>query len=192
MRANHFYLLIIVFISLNLIGCNKTSDSVITEPELVTLAEQGELNKVQQLLSLGEKADTLDSCQWSPLMKAAQNGHIKIVKLLLTKGANVEQADKGGYTALLLATSRNKYQIVELLLTHHANINHQESSMGWSALIWATKMNYIETVDVLLKHQADTKLTDFKENTALMWAKTIKSKQLIQLLSGYKQDNNKS
>ncbi|MFK5894402.1 MAG: ankyrin repeat domain-containing protein [Pseudomonadota bacterium] len=177
------YSLIIVMVLINLMGCNNASDDQTTEPALVTLAEKGELGKVQELLSLGEKADILDSCLWSPLMKAAQYGHIEIVKLLLAKGSNVEQADKGGYTALLLATSRNQYQIVELLLAHNANINHQESSMGWSALIWATKMNYIETVEVLLNHQADTKLKDYQDNTALMWAKTIKSKQLMQLLS---------
>lgn len=185
-RFSAFFLqLPAAFIFLSLIACDNQSNTQAgksNEPELVTLAEQGNLNKIEELLSLGKKPDIEDSCQWTPLMKAAQYGHIDIVKLLLTKGANVEQADKGNYTAVLLAASRNHHQIVELLLAQGADINHQESTMGWSALIWAAKLNYFETVEVLLTHKADTQLKDFKGNTALMWANTIKSEKMMQLL----------
>jgi len=158
---------------------NKLSDQT---PELVSLAESGDLSKVNELLSLGQSPDIQDSCQWTPLMKAAQYGHIDIVKALLKSGALVDQTDKGSYTALLLAASRNHAEIVSLLIQHGADINHQEKTMGWSALIWAAKLNYKATVEVLLAHKADRQLKDFQNNSALMWAEKIQSDEITHLL----------
>ena len=158
---------------------NKLSDQT---PELISLAESGDLSKVNKLLSLGQSPDIQDSCQWTPLMKAAQYGHIDIVKALLKSGALVDQADKGSYTALLLAASRNHADIVSLLIQHGADINHQEKTMGWSALIWAAKLNYKATVEVLLAHKADQQLKDFQHNSALMWAEKIQADEIIHLL----------
>jgi len=152
------------------------------EPEIITLSELGDLSKVKNQLNHGVKVDTLDSCQWSPLMKAAQNGHEDIVRLLILQGANLEQADKGNYTALLLAASRNHANIVEILIKNGAQLDHQEDTLGWSALIWATKLNHVKTVKTLLKNNANKNIKDFKGFTALDWAKQNKSEILIQLL----------
>lgn len=178
--------LIFLVIIISLTACDNSSDSKSPTkdltPELITHAENGDLGKINELLSLGQSPDIQDSCQWTPLMKAAQYGHIDIVKALLKKGAHVDQTDKGSYTALLLAASRNHADIAELLIQHGADINHQEKTMGWSALIWAAKLNYKATVEVLLNHNADRQLTDFQNNTALMWAKKIQSDEITQLL----------
>ncbi|GEM_PF-2968818 len=182
----HYYLVpaIVFCISLLLFACDNTAKSNIAtqEPELLQFAEQGQLNKINALLKLGEKADTTNSCHWTALMKAAQYGHLDIVKSLLKHGALIDQTDKGGYSALLLAASRNHDDIVSYLIEQGADINLQEKTMGWSALIWATKLNYQRTVKALLEHHADTQLTDWQHNTALMWAKKIHASDIISLL----------
>lgn len=177
-----FFLVILI----SLTACDNSSDTKTQKkdltPELITYAETGDLSKINELLTLGQSPDIQDSCQWTPLMKAAQYGHIDIVKALLQSGAQIDQTDKGGYTALLLAASRNHAEIIELLIQHGANINHQEKTMGWSALIWAAKLNYKASVDMLLSHKANRQLKDRLNNTALMWAETIQSTELIVVL----------
>ena len=100
----------VILILFTFAGCDNTSDTATKKdntPELVLLAESGDLAKIDKLLSIGQNPNIYDSCKWTPLMKASLNGHLDIVKLLLLSGAEVDQADSGNYTALLLAASRN-------------------------------------------------------------------------------------
>ncbi|MBK5964905.1 hypothetical protein CCR95_12630 [Thiocystis minor] len=136
---------------------------------LLEVAEQGDLDALDQLLAKHRQPDVRDSCDWTPLMKAALYGHTPVVARLLDAGASVDAMDKGGYTAMMLAASNNHAEAVDLLLRRGAMVDHQESTEGWTALIWAAKQGHLKSVDTLLRYHADRTLKDFKGKTALDW-----------------------
>ncbi len=147
---------------------SHTSDSA--SLALLDVAEQGDLNALNQLLSKHRQPDVRDSCDWTPLMKAALYGHTPVVARLLEAGANIDAVDKGGYTAMMLAASNNHAEAVDLLLKRGAMVDHQESTEGLTALIWAAKQGHAKTVETLLHHRADRTLKDFKGKTGTDWA----------------------
>jgi len=152
-------------------------------PALLAAAEQGDLDRLDTLISNGPKVDVRDSCQWTPLMKAALNGHLEAARRLLEAGARTELGDKGSYSALMLAASNNHADVVRLLLRYGADPNHVETTHGWSALIWAAKRGHIESVNALIENRADIGLTDSDGISALEWARRKQRHQVVDLLS---------
>ncbi len=140
-------------------------------PELIQVAERGDLNALNALLQRRPEPNIRDICDWTPLMKAAVNGHLEAARLLLDVGAKIDAIDKGGYTAMMLATSNNHAAVVGLLLNRGAMVDHQEQTRGWTALIWSAKQGHQATVDVLLGHGADASLRDDSGRSASDWAK---------------------
>ena len=122
---------ILLFTFLLVSGCSETY----TEEELLSAAEEGDLEFVTTILGGGRSANVRDICHFTPLMKAAQQGHVDVVRTLLDKGGVVDLYDKGGYTALMLATGNNHVEVVKLLLEYGSDVNHQEETNGWTALI---------------------------------------------------------
>ncbi len=180
--ARYIYLLTI---SMLIHGCSQESnipDTNITPP-LVAAAEKGDISSLKQLLQT-QSADTYDSCQWTPLMKAALNGHQEIATELLTARASIDLADKGGYTALMLAASNNHHSLVRLLLQNGSDINRQERTRGWTALIWSTKRGHLETVKELLAGRANTEIQDNNGLSAKDWAVQNKHYDIADLLTG--------
>lgn len=151
-------------------------------PALITAAEQGDIPRVQSLLSAHDPVDSRDSCQWTPLMKAALYGHIQVADQLLRAGAGVDLVDNGGYTALMLAASNNHASLVKALLAWGANPNLQESTKGWTALIWAAKRGHLESVSALISGGAAVGTADFAGETARSWADKNHHPQVIRLL----------
>jgi ankyrin repeat protein len=135
-------------------------------PDLLQVAERGDVSALDALLERRADANIRDSCDWTPLMKAAVNGHVEAAERLLAAGADVDAADKGGYTALLLAASNNHAALVELLLAHGAMIDAQEHTQGYTPLIWAAHRGHAEALKVLLAHGADATLPDFDGHAA--------------------------
>lgn len=62
------------------------TDKEMSVPALITAAEQGDISRVQNLLSANDPVDSRDSCQWTPLMKAALYGHIQVADQLIKPG----------------------------------------------------------------------------------------------------------
>lgn len=170
--------------TLALTGCGKESQEVTgdTAPPLVLAAEQGDLGRLESLLSGNTAVDVRDICQWTPLMKAALNGHSEAAKRLLEAGAVTDFGDKGGYTALMLAASNNHGELVELLLEYGADPNRQEQTKGWTALIWAAKRGHVESVKALLLAKADQAIRDMEGNSALDWAQAQSHREIQELL----------
>ena len=174
------------FCCLLLIACGSDTEqsaSGESTPALVVAAETGDLTRVERLLAESHQTNVVDSCHWTPLMKAALNGHIAVVERLLAEGADVNLTDQGGYTALHLAASNNHANIVELLLQQNAAIDAREQTLGWTALLWAAKEGYVESVAVLLHHGADAGITDLQGSTPLDWAERNHHPAVVALLN---------
>jgi ankyrin repeat protein len=177
MKASLLILLVL------LAGCRDKTEPEVSEPELVVAAEQGDLKRLDRLLSSSKSPDVRDSCRWTPLMKAANNGHLEAVRRLLLTGADVNLTDKGGYSALHLAAANNHLEIVRLLLTEGAEINIQEQTNGWTPLLWAAKRGHAEIVGLLLQQGADSQLTDHKRLKSLDWAMREQHQKVMDLLN---------
>ncbi len=175
--------LCILAIVLQLLGCGQeNSQHETSTPPLITAAESGDLATLKQLLQ-NNSADSYDSCQWTPLMKASLNGHHEVAVELLTARASVDLGDKGGYTALMLAASNNHHTLARLLLENGADINHQESTQGWTALIWSAKRGHLETVKVLMGAGADIRIRDNSGMHAGDWAVKNHHRDIARLLA---------
>lgn len=153
------------------------------EPAIVRLAELGDLPAIDQLLTTGAAPDAVDSCHWTPLMKASMNGHLATSRRLLAGGADPNAEDKGGYTALMLAASRGHDELVKLLIDQGAQLDHQERSGGWTALIWAAKEGKATTVMTLLASGADPDIRGLDGQTGGDWAQANGHLEVYRLLS---------
>ena len=178
---------VIIFTALLLLGaCDRNKPLELEPPALVQAAESGDLKQVNALLPKtadAKEVNVLDSCRWSPLMKAALNGHLLVVERLLLLGADVNLADKGGYQALHLAASNNHLAIVALLIANGAQLDMPERSQGFTPLIWAAKEGHSQMVDYLLMAGANPKLRDFQGKSALDWAREMRHETVIQALT---------
>ncbi len=104
---------------------NTSHDSTEDSGESIHYAaENGDLRRVQTLLSSGTPVDEIDSHGSTALTYAVRNGHVEIVQLLLDKGANIEIGDSAAHgTPLIWAAYKNQEAVVRLLIQHGANIN---------------------------------------------------------------------
>jgi ankyrin repeat protein len=85
----------------------------------------GDLAKVQALLTAGAKADLPDGNGWTPLHFAAQAHSVPISEALLAAGASVDPRDSHGNTPLSKAVfnSRGRGELIALLRRHGADPN---------------------------------------------------------------------
>jgi ankyrin repeat protein len=84
--------------------------------DIVTLANEGDLEGVKRLLDNGADVNLRDNYDSTALMWAAYFGYTAIVKLLLDNGADITMQDNYGDTALLMADGQGHTELVELLL----------------------------------------------------------------------------
>ena len=94
------------------------SEAGINNIALVEAVEQGDLNKVEQLLQAGAEVNHNDG---AALETAAFRGHLAIVDRLIKAGADVNLGWKTGFTPIARAANEGYLEIVERLLAAGAN-----------------------------------------------------------------------
>jgi len=127
---------------------------------LIIAAEEGRLERVEELVAAGARIDAGDGCNWTAMMRAASRGQADIVAFLLDQGAEVNHADKTGYTALMGAVIANRPEVVRLLLARGAGPDLREYEKGQTALMMAVRNGSPQLVRQLVSGGADPKLTD--------------------------------
>jgi ankyrin repeat protein len=149
--------------------------------QLLSAAEQGNINKFDSLIKQGGKIEAKDKNGITALMIAASRGHAGIVTLLLGKGGKIEAADKNGVTALMIAASIGHAEIVRLLLGKGANIEAADKN-GYTALMLAAQNGHVAVVTLLLQKNAKIEATDKNGGTTLMIAASRGHAGIVQLL----------
>jgi len=91
--------------------------------DLIESAENGDIERVNELLEQGVNPDIQDNYGRTALISASKGGYLDIVELLLEYHADIHIKNRQGYSALLLATMGNHIDICILLLEHGADIN---------------------------------------------------------------------
>ena len=89
---------------------------------LLKAAQNGDISKVEKLLSKGAEINAKDIDGRTALILATEEGHTDVVKMLIYKGAEVNAKDKGGGTALMYAASKGYGDIVNMLLEKDAKL----------------------------------------------------------------------
>lgn len=179
--------------------------------QLLDAVENGETQKVKELLEYGADADYRTSEYYdTPLMLAARKGRTEIVKLLLEYGADINESKllNSGKSALIVAADYGFTDIVEILLENGADPNvldaeksscavsigvrvlispdrtHERAINGWSALMYAAWAGDAEMVELLINAGADVNIRakHSKDETALMVASEAGHPEIVELL----------
>lgn len=90
------------------------------EQALLTAAEQGNLNKVKELVNAGVNINIADDTGHTALHFAARTGRLPIVKFLIEKGANINAQSKFFETPLRQAQKFNKTEVINYLQSQGA------------------------------------------------------------------------
>lgn len=121
---------------------------------LLLAAANGELNKVNELLSAHADPNLAMNNGLTALILAAQEGHNDIVNTLILANANVNAANTKGLTPLLAAVHGGHLEIVKKLISSHADPNVIFNNDA-SPLYFASQDGDLEMVRELLKGKAD-------------------------------------
>jgi len=150
----------------------KTAESEPTgiSADLLSAAEAGDANRIQELLTKGADIGARDKHGRTPLMIAAVKGHTAAVTLLLKKGSDVNSRNKYGMTALHFAAGTGRAEVVRTLLAHGANANERESRTNGVPIMSAAASGSIETAKALLERGANVNEKNKLGSTALMGA----------------------
>ena len=151
------------------------------ETALMIASEEGHVDVVDCLLSLGADVNTVNWMGETALMWASSGERVDVVDRLLAAGADANAVDMVGSSALIAAALKGNVPIIDRLVVHGADFNHR-NEMGWSALMWASKNGHIEVVDRLLSLGCDVNGQNARGMTALMFACASEEIEIVRLL----------
>lgn len=148
--------------------------------DILFAAEQGETQKVIDLLRRGMDVNTTDAQGNTLLMIAARGNNLELARFLLDNRANPNRRNRYGDTALMLATLRGHEALAKLLLDHQADPN----TPGWTALHYAAFENRPQIAALLLAAGAQLNAVAPNGSTALMLAAKRGHLEMVRLLVG--------
>eukprot|EP00798_Chlamydomonas_sp_ICE-L_P019744 gene19744-biopygen28568 len=129
-------------------------------------AQEGHVECVRYLLSIGVEVDKTDLGGSTPLQVAASNGHVECIKALLDSGAELNAQDNGGITSLHTAALDGHMECVKALLARGAEVDTQDKS-GNSPLHYAALNGYVDCIKTLLANGAEVNSLDHSGSTPL-------------------------
>jgi len=173
-----FWIPVLIIGTVGLAGEPKEIDE--SNKELFQAATNGNIGKVESLLSQGADVNARDEYGQMPLHLAVVRGRQKIVELLISRGANIEGKDNAGRTPLHYAAGAGGLygvrdwaqagdpNIARLLLDRGANINAVDGE-GRTALHYATFSSIVRRdmamVQLLVEKEADLDIVDIRGRT---------------------------
>ncbi|KAL9961103.1 hypothetical protein ACROYT_G029987 [Oculina patagonica] len=123
---------------------------------LHSAARDGDVPKIESLLSRGFPIDSRTALGITPLMVAACSNKLQAVEYLLKKGANPSLEDNNGRN-LLHCASQGGNPVIELILSHVPSIDSINNG-GVTALMLSARHDKLQAVAYLLKKGANPSL----------------------------------
>ena len=127
--------------------------------QLHTAAREGDISKMESLLSDGICIDSQESTHKTPLMIAAFNGKLRAVRYLIENGADMSIVDNSGWNSLHFASQGVDPDMIDLIASHVADIDSLASE-AFTPLMVASDNGRLQAVKYLLKSGADLSLKD--------------------------------
>ncbi|KZV22720.1 hypothetical protein F511_05352 [Dorcoceras hygrometricum] len=155
---------------------------------LLTVADTGNANFLDELLKAGLDPDVGDSKGRTPLHIAASRGHEQCVVVLLKHGCSLHLKDHNGNTALWNAAAE-KHQTVFNILYHWASVSYPYVS--GELLCTAARRNDIKMLKELLRYGLYVDSKDRDGSTALQVAASENHLEVVKylLLNGSQVDD---
>ena len=160
------FILILMIMLFSLTGCEEhpkqeplTNDkesvpsmekNQIMEP-LTTLAEQGNLEGVKELLDKGYDINGQDRAGRTAVLAATHGRQTSMVKFLIERGADINIRDNRNDNVLLYAGAEGLLDMVKLAIDAKAD-TRLTNRFGGTALIPASERGHLEVVTELLEH----------------------------------------
>ncbi|CAE7567195.1 ANKRD50 [Symbiodinium natans] len=142
---------------------------------------EGQVEKVEQLLSAGACPNTAGPRGATPLSQPAFQGRAAVVDVLLQSRAQVGLRDSNGRTPLFLAEQGGHLQVVQMLLQRNAQVDSFDSS-GRTPLLDAAEWGTSEMVDALLRSKAGVNFCDMHGNSPLSAAAGKGASEIVRML----------
>ncbi|MEL0107576.1 MAG: ankyrin repeat domain-containing protein [Rhodospirillaceae bacterium] len=118
---------------------------------LLAAADQGDIDKIKQLIAKGADINVRDSHGRTPVMIAAHNKDHKTALALMKAGANLNLLDRQYYDVLTISGVIADVKMVELALKHGADPKLITSPYDGTALIAAAHEGHDGVVRTLVK-----------------------------------------
>lgn len=140
------------------------------EAILLEAVRNGNLSKVEEVISVGENLEVRDDRGRTPLLLATHANAVEIAKMLIAAGADVNAKDSIKDTPFLYAGAEGRIEILKTILaTGKANLK-DTNRYGGTALIPAAHHGHPGAVQVLLESGVDIDHVNSLGWTALMEA----------------------
>ncbi len=153
-------------------------------------AYDGNLRRMQALLSEGANVAVTDETGENALVSAASGGQARSVSFLLDHGVSAK--DKNGDEALFTAVDEGQAGIVSALLRHGANVNARDKGRDNATPLMIACFydpgeddafgQSADIVRLLLLHKADVKAKDSFGKTALVYLKKMPNARIHRML----------
>lgn len=147
-------------------------------------AQEGHLEVVELLLSLGACAMSRACDGSTPLHLAAQNGHAKVVARLLRCEDMFMNPDRLGRYPIHLAAWKGHEDVCMLLVSAGAVINRQAHS-GITPLLAAAYQGHKDVVKELLRLKADPTIKNTAGESPADCARNVGCSDLAEMLEGH-------
>ncbi|TDH64870.1 uncharacterized protein CCR75_000611 [Bremia lactucae] len=158
----------------HLLDIDTTGCVVENIPKAVALcdaAENGHVDCIEILHSVGVKMDEQKPTGVSPLMVACSVGNVEAARALMMFGASLDLEDVHGMTALMVAVRDGHLICVRLLIKKGARINlSRNRNRGTTALHIAARGGLEKCCLILIRGGADLETQSPNSTTALMEA----------------------
>lgn len=123
--------------------------------DLHNAIEDGDLQKVQDLLDNGADIEERNNCEATPLFWAAQYKFVDAARLLLERNADVNcKCCELGKTAMHDTAYHNDIKMARLLIQYNCRVD-EPSQTGRTPIQYALFKNSFDVIDLLLEHHAD-------------------------------------
>ncbi|HEX5392081.1 MAG TPA: ankyrin repeat domain-containing protein [Rhodocyclaceae bacterium] len=146
--------------------------------DLMMAANNGNTERVVELLQKGMDVNTTDLDGNSLLMLAVRSGNQPLIDFLLQHRASLGRRNRYGDDVLMQATNDGKLETVKKLMAAGAEVQHP----GWTALHYAVIQGHADLVAYLLEKGADVTAKGPNGQTALMMAERRDQSDIVQML----------
>lgn len=154
-------------------GDTENVEMIFDRPELISAAENGDMDTVNRIIQEGGDLDILDTGQdkYTAIHFAAWDGQNEVLKALIDAGANPDILGTDSRTPIHLAAANGRAEAVKLLIDAGVDINRRvlqpneyHSDEGGTPIREAVLNQVWPVIELLIQHKAD--LTSLMEPCA--------------------------